>query len=58
MIIKLNTIALFNLLVLLTSCNGQTTRQDFKTDNIVKGNSIDELGKSVMVIYQDRKNNY
>jgi ligand-binding sensor domain-containing protein len=58
MIIKLNIISLFNLLVLLTSCNGQTTRQEFKTDNIVKGNSVDEPGKSVMVIYQDHKNNY
>jgi ligand-binding sensor domain-containing protein len=58
MIIKLNIIAFFNLLILLTSCNGQTTKQEFKTDNIVKGNSVDELGKSIMVVYQDNKNNY
>lgn len=58
MIIKLNIIALFNLLILLTSCNGQTTKQKEKIDKILKGDSVAELGKSVMVVYQDKKNNF
>ncbi len=45
-------------MVLLTSCNGQTTEQQIKTENIVKGTDVPELGKSVMVIFQDSKNNY
>ena len=58
MIIKLNIIAFFNLLILLTSCNGQTTKQQVKSDHIIRGDSIAELGKSIMVVYQDHKNNY
>jgi hypothetical protein len=44
-------------LVLLTSCNGQTTKQQEKIDEILKDDSVAELGKSVMVVYQDKKNN-
>jgi len=58
MIIKLNIIAFFNLLILLTSCNGQTTKQQVKLNHFVTGDSIAELGKSIMVVYQDRKNNF
>lgn len=58
MIIKSSIIAFFNLLILLTSCNGQNTKQEVKTDLILKGESVAELGKSVMVLYQDKKNNY
>ena len=56
--IKLNIFTFFNLLIILTSCNGQTSKQDGKTDLIVKGEIVSELGKSVMVVYQDKKNNY
>jgi ligand-binding sensor domain-containing protein len=56
--IKLNIIAVINILVLLTSCNGQTTERQVKTENIVEGDKVTELGKSIMVIYQDRKNVY
>lgn len=58
MIRKLNIIVFFNLLILLTSCNGQTTKQQVKLNQIVAGTSIAELGKSTMVVYQDRKNNF
>lgn len=58
MTIKLNILIFLNALVLLTSCNGQTTKQQVKTDNIVKGDIVTELGKSIMVIHQDKKNNY
>jgi ligand-binding sensor domain-containing protein len=58
MIINSNTIVFFNLLILLTSCNGQTTKQEIKTDLIIKGDSVTEFEKSIMVVYQDHKNNY
>ena len=56
--IKLNLITFFNILVLLTSCNGQITKRKIKTENIVEGDTVRELGSSIMVIYQDSKNNY
>ncbi len=58
MAIKLNICILLNVLALLTSCNGQTTKQQVKTDAIVKGETVAELGKSIMAIYQDRQNVY
>ena len=39
----------------MTSCNGQTT----KTQSIVSsGDTVKELGKNIMLVYQDTKNNY
>ena len=58
MTIKQNIFIFFNALILLTSCNGQTSKQQFKTDNIVKGDTVTELGNSIMVVYQDKKNIY
>lgn len=45
-------------MILLTSCNGQTSKQQVKTENVVKGDIVAELGKSIMVVYQDCKNVY
>ncbi|TCK66885.1 two component regulator with propeller domain [Winogradskyella wandonensis] len=56
--VKLNIFIFFNTLVLLTSCDGQTSNKQVKTENIVKGNTVSELGNSVMVIFQDSKNDY
>lgn len=42
----------------MTSCNGQTLNKQVKTGNIVKGNTVSILGNSVMVIFQDSKNDY
>ena len=58
MTIKLSIFTFFNALVLLTSCNGQTTKQHVKTDNIVKGDTVTELGNNIMVIHQDKNNMY
>ncbi|MEM1283004.1 MAG: hypothetical protein AAGG81_05565, partial [Chlamydiota bacterium] len=58
MTIKLNILTIFIAMALLTSCNGQTTNQQEKTDNISKADTVTELGSSVMVIYQDSKNVY
>jgi len=55
---KLNIFIFFNALVLLTSCNGQTSNKQVKTENIVKGETVSVLGNSVMVIFQDSKNDY
>ena len=56
--IRLNIIMFFNILVLLTSCNGQNTERKVKSENIVEGDKVTELGKNIMVIYQDKKNIY
>lgn len=56
--IKLNRITFLFALILLTSCNGQIKKQKINTDNIVKGNTVAELGKSIMVIHQDKNNDY
>ena len=50
------------LTAILASCSGQTPTQNnniTKTEVvIVKGDTVKELGKSIMVIYQDKKNVY
>lgn len=56
--IKLDIIACFHILVLLTTCNGMTTERKVITNNIVEGDKVTELGKSIMGIYQDKKNVY
>ena len=58
MTIKLNIFIFFNALVLLTSCNGQITNQQVKTDNIAKGDTVAELGNNIMVIHQDKNDIY
>ena len=45
-------------LVLISSCNGQTTKQQIKADSIVKGQVVEELGNSIMVIHQDKNDVY
>lgn len=56
--VKLNIFIFFNALVLLISCNGQTSNKQVKTENTVKGDTVSVLGNSVMVIFQDSKNDY
>lgn len=58
MILKLNILAFFAVLVLMTSCNGRTTKHRINTIENVRGNTVSELGKSIMVIYQDKNNVY
>jgi hypothetical protein len=56
---KLNILLLLNILTLLTSCNGQTSsNQKINNDQFTKGDNVKELGKSIMVVYQDKKNVY
>ena len=52
---KTSILLFFSILTFLTSCNGQTT----KTQPIISvGNTVKELGKNIMLVYQDTKNNY
>lgn len=55
---KLNILIFLSTITLLTSCNGQTSNQKKNTDQFIKGDTVKELGKSIMVVYQDSKNTY
>jgi ligand-binding sensor domain-containing protein len=56
-IMKIKIIFL-SLLLFSISCNGQTSYQKRKTDTFIKGDSVKELGSSIMVVYQDKHNIY
>ncbi|WP_445713954.1 ligand-binding sensor domain-containing protein [Flavobacterium sp.] len=49
---------LFGVLMIFTSCNSQTKNTQPTNLQSVTGDIVNELGKSIMVIYQDKKNNY
>ena len=59
---KLTTLLFFGILSFLASCNGQTSNSKnqsiFLKEVNVKGDTVKELGSSIMVIYQDKKNTY
>ena len=59
---KLNILLFLTILPLLTSCNGQTSNQKKNTaqfgEQFAKGDTVKELGNSIMVVYQDKKNVY
>ena len=54
---KFNTLLFLSTLTVLTSCNGQNTSQ-VSNGSIAKGDTVKELGKNLMLVYQDKKNNY
>jgi len=59
---KLTIILFLSILTLFTSCSGQSSNQKKNTDQFkelfVKADSVKELGSSIMVVYQDKKNIY
>ena len=59
---KLTTLFLLCILSILTSCNGQTANPKNHSvllkETHVKGDTVNELGSSIMVIYQDKKNTF
>jgi len=59
---KLTTLLFFSILSILTSCNGQNSHSENQSVPLkeinVKGDTVKELGSNIMVIYQDKKNNY
>lgn len=55
---KLNIIILISILTFSTLSYGQFNTQIFKNQPLVVGDTVKELSKNIMVIYQDKKNNY
>ena len=55
---KLTTLLFFSILSILTSCNGQTSNKKKNSDQFTNGDNVKELGSSIMVVYQDKKNTY
>jgi ligand-binding sensor domain-containing protein len=55
---KLNLLYLI-VLTISISCNGQTTAQKADAEKLLaKGDTVKELSNNIMVVYQDKKNNY
>lgn len=48
----------FSLLLLLTSCHSQTAEPKSKTEILLEGTLVEELDKSIMVVYQDKQGVY
>ncbi len=59
---KFNFIIFISILTLLTSCNGQTNSETINSGKLISpsvtGDTVTELSNNIMVIYQDKKNNY
>jgi len=59
---KWSIIIFANILTILASCNGQTNTRTTNSEKLNKpfatGDAVKELSNNVMVIYQDRRNNY
>lgn len=59
---NLNFYILISILTVLTSCNGQTN--EFKNNSrelnkpLAVFDTVSELSNNIMVIYQDKENNY
>ena len=53
-------ILFFNCIVLtaLISCKGQSQKQIDSNENSIKVDTVKELGNNIMLVYQDKKNNY
>lgn len=55
---RLKILLLLSILTLLTSCNGQANNQQKEKATLVNGNTVNELGRSIMVVCQDNENVY
>jgi ligand-binding sensor domain-containing protein len=55
---KLHILLFLHISVLLISCNGQNANQPKNHAPSIDGDTVKELGSSIMVIYQDKKNTY
>lgn len=53
---KLNLLLFLFPIVLLTSCDGQPPYQKRRLDLLVLGDTVNNLGNSIMVVYQDKQN--
>lgn len=61
-VMKLASVLLFTMHSLLTLCNGQPYNPnkftELSEELFIKGDTVNELGSSIMVVYQDKKNIY
>lgn len=57
-IMRLYTFLWLSILTLFTSCNGQHKNANPSKELIERRDIVKELGKNIMVIYQDKKSNY
>ena len=61
-VMKLASVLLFTMLSLLTLCNGQPYNPnkftELSEELFIKGDTVNELGSSIMVVFQDKKNIY
>lgn len=56
---KLTVFLLLSILSLLLSCNGQTSVRPTISDELsMEGDTVKELSNNIMIVYQDKKNNY
>ncbi|MBA2406638.1 MAG: hypothetical protein H0V65_01400 [Chitinophagales bacterium] len=56
---KLNTLLFLSILTVFTSCSGQNNSHTADRLTIITvGDTVKELGNNLMVVYQDKKNNY
>lgn len=55
---KRNIFLFLGILTLLTSCNGSIPNTKKSADHFVNGDTVKELGSSIMVVYQDSKDVY
>ncbi len=59
---KINILLVLTFLSLLTSCNAQTSTQNVSTEHLshppANGDTVQKLGSSAMLVFQDSKNDY
>lgn len=56
---KLNILLFLSIQTILTSCNGQNSSHTAdKRTTLTVGDTVKELGSNLMVVYQDKKNNF
>ena len=59
---KLKLFSYFNILIILTSCNGRTKENALNSENVNKnislGDTVNKLGKQLWYVFQDKQNNY
>ena len=59
---KLILFSYFNILIILTSCNGRTKENALNFENVNKnislGDTVNKLGKQLWYVFQDKQNNY
>ncbi|GAB5539242.1 MAG: hypothetical protein Salg2KO_13450 [Salibacteraceae bacterium] len=58
MTLKHHLFTLLTAVLTMASCQGQATPQKALENNYAKGDTVQELGNSIMVVHQDKRDNY